>query len=50
MRNADIIPTYKRVQKAKLLLRPQGITATEALPEVPLQNLLDCKSDCAYAR
>lgn len=39
--NCDIYPNYHKVQEAKLQLRPRGITATETMAKVALQDLLN---------
>lgn len=40
-RNCDIYPDYKRIWKCKSACRPQGITVTDIVAEVPLRNLLE---------
>jgi len=39
--SCDIYPSYRNVQEAKLQLRPTGITVTETMAKVTLQDLLN---------
>ncbi|XP_046808102.1 uncharacterized protein LOC124420131 [Lucilia cuprina] len=39
--NCDIFPSYPKIQEYKLQCRPEGLSVTDSLAEIPLQNLVN---------
>ncbi|KAI8125494.1 hypothetical protein CVS40_4198 [Lucilia cuprina] len=39
--NCDIFPSYPKIQEYKLQCKPEGLSVTDSLAEIPLQNLVN---------